>query len=71
MAGGLITPAILLSEVTMIMVSLVQKLATAILTDENGASEDTYEYLRMLLFEFGLSTPKVNATNGRFYIPEE
>jgi len=54
----------------MMMVSLVQKLATAILTDENGASEDTYEYLRMLLIEFGLPIPKVNATEGRFYIPE-
>ena len=71
MAGVLITPAILLSEVTMIIVSLVQKLAVAILTDENGASEDTYKYLRMLLFEFGLPTPKINATNGRLYIPAE
>jgi len=50
----------------------LHKLAASILTDSNGISTESYTLLcRVFERVGGMASIKVDATDGRFYIPEE
>ena len=53
--------------------NLVAELAEAMLTDDNGVDENTYDKLYDLLHACNLGeiTQRVDACDGRFYIPSE
>jgi hypothetical protein len=50
----------------------LNSLAVALLTDENGISEEADRLLRSVFDRVGgMPNLRVDATDGRFYLPEE
>jgi|688.fasta_scaffold120433_11 hypothetical protein len=50
----------------------LNSLAVALLTDDNGISQESYGLLRSVFARVGgMPALNVDATDGRFYIPEE
>jgi len=49
----------------------LEELAMALLSDEHGINEESYNLLNVMLQEVGSKIPNsVDAVDGRFYIPE-